>query len=55
MVVDVHGLREEGSWFHIEGAFSEKAFSCVDSLLLIDGVFNLNLSINICSYKVELG
>ena len=43
--MDIHDLSEEGSWFHVEGAWSEKAVSCVDNLLLIDGVFNLNLLI----------
>ena len=46
VVVDVHDLREEGSWIHIDEAWSENALSCFDNLLVIDGDFNLKLFIS---------
>ena len=55
VIVDVHDLREERSLFQIEEVWSEKALSCFDNLLVIDGVFNLNLFMDLCSCRVELG
>ena len=43
VVMGVHDLMEKESLYQVEGAWDDIDLSCFDQLLVIDGVFNLSL------------
>ena len=52
IIVDVYDLRKRVVSFQVVGAWSENSLSCFDNLIVIDGVFNLNLFMDIYFWSI---